>query len=113
MQKIIQKEIRKIEIFFADQNEKKLYLANENLWLADTMERLVPAILGDIIYVIKRTIVNTITNTSDRTYAKKLAEYIRKTIYEKSNNILLLSVVETIGMNFEKELSGYAVELAS
>ena len=105
--------IRKIEIFFADQNEKKLYFGNENLWLADTMERLVPAILGDIIYVIKRTIVNTITNTSDRTYAKKLAEYIRKTIYEKSNNILLLSVVETIGMNFEKELSGYAVELAS
>ena len=75
--------IRKIEIFFADQNEKKLYFGNENLWLADTMERLVPAILGDIIYVIKRTIVNTITNTSDRTYAKKLAEYIRKTIYEK------------------------------
>lgn len=105
--------IKKIEIFFADQNEKKLYFGNENLWLADTMERLVPAILGDIIYVIKRTIVNTITNTSDRTYAKKLAEYIRKTIYEKSNNILLLSVVETIGMNFEKELSGYAVELAS
>ena len=105
--------IKKIEIFFADQKEKKLYFGNENLWLAGTMERVVPVILGDIIYVIKRTIVNTIANTVDSTYAKKLAQYIRKTIYEKSNNILLLSVVETIGMNFEKKLPGYAVELAS
>lgn len=106
-------DIGKIEIFFADTKEKKVYWGNEQLWLANIMDHIIPVVLADIIYVIKKTIVNTIRNSSDSEYVKHLAEYIKKTIYEKSNNILLLSIIETIGMNFEKELPGYAVELTS
>ena len=38
---------------------------------------------------------------------------IWKNIYEKANNILLLSIIEAIGMNYQKEMPGYAIELAS
>ena len=46
-------------------------------------------------------------------YIKGLAEYVKKNIYEKANNILLLSIIEAIGMNYQKEMPGYAIELAS
>ncbi|MCD8016093.1 MAG: hypothetical protein LUG99_23655 [Lachnospiraceae bacterium] len=106
-------EIYKIEIYFVDKKEKKTYWGNEQLWLTNTMDHIIPVVLADIIYVIKKTIVNTFKNSTDIEYVKKLAEYIKKTIYEKSNNIMLLSIIETIGMNFEKELPGYAIGLAS
>ena len=36
-----------------------------------------------------------------------------KTIYLKSNNIMLLTIIESIGMHFKNELPGYALELAT
>lgn len=37
----------------------------------------------------------------------------KNTIYERANNVLLLSIIEAIGMNYQKEMPGYALELAS
>ena len=81
--------------------------------MADIMEHNLPVVLTDIVFVIKKTVINTMKNSSDSKYIKNLAEYIKKTIYKKSNNILLLSIIEAIGMNFQKEMPGYALELAS
>ena len=52
-------------------------------------------------------------NFSDSVYIKGLAEYVKNTIYERANNVLLLSIIEAIGMNYQKEMPGYALELAS
>ena len=41
------------------------------------------------------------------------SDYIKKTIYLKSNNIILLTIIESIGMHFKKELPGYALDLAT
>lgn len=106
-------EIKKINIYFPKENNKKAYLGNGWLWMADIMEHNLPVVLTDIVFVIKKTVINTMKNSSDSKYIKNLAEYIKKTIYEKSNNILLLSIIEAIGMNFQKEMPGYALELAS
>lgn len=106
-------EIKKINIYFPKENNKKVYLGNGWLWMADIMEHNLPVVLTDIVFVIKKTVINTMKNSSDSKYIKNLAEYIKKTIYEKSNNILLLSIIEAIGMNFQKEMPGYALELAS
>ena len=57
--------------------------------------------------------INSMRNSSDHAYIKGLAEYVKNTIYEKANNILLLSIIESIGMNYQKEMPGYALELAS
>ncbi len=106
-------EITNINIYFPKENNKKVYWGNGWLWMADIMEHNLPVVLTDIVFVIKKTVINTMKNSSDSKYIKNLAEYIKKTIYEKSNNILLLSIIEAIGMNFKKEMPGYALELAS
>lgn len=106
-------EITNIEIFFPKENKKRVYLGNGWLWMADIMEHNLPVVLTDIVFVIKKTVINSMRNSSDSTYIKGLAEYVKNTIYEKANNVLLLSIIEAIGMNFQKEMPGYALELAS
>ncbi len=101
-----------IDIYFSEKKMKS-YLGNEYLWLGDQIEHSLPVVLTDIIYVIKKTLINTIKNSTDIVFARALSEYVRKTLYEKSNNVLLLSIIESIGMNFQRELPGYALELAS
>lgn len=106
-------EITSIEIYFPEENKKRAYWGNGWLWMADIMEHNLPVVLTDIVFIIKKTVINTMRNSSDSTYNKGLAEYVKKTIYEKANNVLLLSIIETIGMNYQKEIPGYALELAS
>ena len=106
-------EITNIEIYFPKENKKKVYLGNGWLWMADIMGHNLPVVLTDIVFIIKKTVINTMRISSDSAYIKRLAEYVKKTIYEKANNVLLLSIIEAIGMNFQKEMLGYAVELAS
>lgn len=106
-------EITNIDIYFSKENKKRGYWGNEWLWMADIMEHNLPVVLTDIVFVIKKTVINTMRNSSDSAYIKGLAEYVKKNIYEKANNILLLSIIEAIGMNYQKEMPGYAIELAS
>lgn len=106
-------EITNIEIYFPKENKKKMYLGNGWLWMADIMDHNLPVVLTDIVFIIKKTVINTIRTFSDNAYVKGLVEYIKKTIYEKANNVLLLSIIEAIGMNYQKEMLGYAIELAS
>lgn len=67
-----------------------MYLGNEWLWMADIMEHNLPVVLTDIVFVIKKTVINSMRNSSDSAYIKGLAEYVKSTIYEKANNVLLL-----------------------
>ncbi|RHS80631.1 hypothetical protein DW928_06295 [Firmicutes bacterium AM43-11BH] len=106
-------EITNIEIYFPEENKKRVYWGNEGLWMADIMEHNLPVVLTDIVFVIKKTVINTMRNSSDSVYIKHLGEYVKKIIYEKANNILLLSIIEAIGMNYQKEVPEYAIELAS
>ena len=106
-------EITNIEIYFPKENKKRVYWGNGCLWMADIMEHNLPVVLTDIVFVIKKTVINSMRNSSDSVYIKGLAEYVKNTIYEKANNVLLLSIIEAIGMNYQKEMPGYALELAS
>lgn len=106
-------EITNIEIYFPKENKKRVYLGNGWLWMADVMEHNLPVVLTDIVFVIKKTVINSMRNSSDSVYIKGLAEYVKNTIYERANNVLLLSIIEAIGMNYQKEMPGYALELAS
>lgn len=96
-------EIINIDIYFPEEDKKRGYLANDWLWMADVMDHNLPIVLTDIIFIIKKTVINTMKNSSDSEYIKALAEYVRKTIYEKANNVLLLSIIEAIGMNYQKK----------
>ena len=49
----------------------------------------------------------------DHEFTVAFANYVKETIYSKSNNIVLLTIIESIGMHFENELPGYALDLAT
>ena len=103
-----------IQIYFADERSTKKYYGNHNLWLAGIQEYNVPMLIGDVIYVLKKILINNIRRSiKEGICVQEFAEYVKKEIYEKANNIALLSIVEAIGFNFQTELPGYALDLSS
>ena len=106
-------DVTQVDIYFPDENKKRTYWGNDWLWMADTVEHNLPIVLTDIVFIIKKTVIDSIKNSSDKAYVEKLSAYVKRTIYEKANNILLLSIIESVGMNFQKEMPGYAIELVS
>lgn len=105
--------VNKITIYNAKDETKNSYFGNLDLWTAGETDNNLPILLNDIIYILKISIIQYLESITDRELFKKFAYFIRKSIYEKSNNIALLSVVETVGMYFMKELPGYALDLVS
>lgn len=105
--------VDEITIYNAKDETKKSYFGNLDLWTAGETDNNLPILLNDVIYIFKLNIIRYLESITDRELFKKFANYIKKSIYEKSNNIALLSVVETIGMYFMKELPGYALDLVS
>lgn len=106
-------DVTQVDIYFPDENKKRTYWGNDWLWMADTVEHNLPIVLTDIVFIIKKTVIDSIKNSSDKAYVEKLSTHVKRTIYEKANNILLLSIIESVGMNFQKEMPGYAIELVS
>ena len=78
-----------------------------------TEDHHVHNLLSDIVYNIKETMINYIDKNICDKDTLKFLEYIRSKIYKESNNILLLTVVESIGMHYQNEFPGYALDLIS
>lgn len=102
-----------ITIYNAKDDIKKSYFGNLDLWTAGETDNNLPILLNDIIYILKINIIRYLESITDRELFKRFANYIKKSIYERSNNIALLSVIETVGIYFMKELPGYALDLVS
>lgn len=105
--------VDEITIYNAKDETKKSYYGNLDLWTAGETDNNLPILLNDIIYIFKINIIRYLEIISDKEIFKKFANFVKKSIFEKSNNIALLSVVETVGMYFMKELPGYALDLVS
>ena len=104
----------KIKVRINENEELKEYWGNGNMWLAGIRDHMVPTLIGDIIFHIKEAVINSLEVCKDDTkLLTAFANYVRNTIYLQSNNIMLLTIVESIGLHFEYELPGYALDLAS
>ena len=106
--------VLKVKIKFVDTNEIKQYYGNNNMWLAGTRDGYVPDLLSDIVFYIKDSIINFIQqNLSDKENVEKILLNIKNKIYSKSNNVILLTVIENIGLHFQNEFPGYALDLVT
>lgn len=104
----------KIKVKISENNKIKEYLGNETMWLAGINDYTVPTIIGDIIFCLKKVIIKNLEVCKDvPELFVAFSDYIKKTIYLKSNNIMLLTIIESIGMHFKNELPGYALDLAT
>ena len=104
----------KIKVKISESNAIKEYWGNGNMWLAGIRAHNVPTLIGDVIFCLKEAIISSLEICKkDHEFTVAFANYVKETIYSKSNNIVLLTIIESIGMHFENELPGYALDLAT
>lgn len=104
----------KIKVKISESNAIKEYWGNGNMWLAGIRDHNVPTLIGDVIFCLKEAIISSLEICKkDYEFTVAFASYVKETIYSKSNNIVLLTIIESIGMHFENELPGYALDLAT
>lgn len=107
-------DIKEISLMFVLQNNVQKYYANCGMWLAGSQEYSVPRLLGDIVYNLKNKIINIIKCAiSLKGDYSSFANNIKNRILKNSNNIMLFSIIEDIGIQFEEELPGFALDLAT
>ena len=101
-------------IFFVVDGENISYFGSEEMWLATTQEHSMPILLSDLIYCLKYEIFNIIKTLRDngKDYIG-FANRIKEILFRESNNIALLTIISDIGMEFENDLLGYALDLVS
>lgn len=84
------------------------------MWLAGTEESNLPPLMNDIIYIVKTFAIAHIARLSyDSNRRTVFADKVKKALYSQGNNIALLTIIASIGMYFERDLPGYALDLAS
>lgn len=109
-----QNDLPTYEIDFIEDDIKKTYLGLPEMWLATTEEYKMPMVISDLIYCLKEELRNVIENDAVMNKeTAKFAENVSKLIYEKSNNIALLTIIADIGMEFPKKLPGFALDLTT
>lgn len=102
------------EINFIEDNIKRSYLGLPEMWLATTEEHRMPTVISDLIYCLKEELRGVIENDAVvNKETAKFAKNVNQLIYEKSNNIALLTIIADIGMEFRHKLPGYALDLAT
>lgn len=108
-------EVKKVNLVFVDSSLSRTYWGNPKLWICASCEHEIPLLLSDIIYWLKNVIIyilNGLKTQSEHSFSK-VADTIRAYLFEKSNNVALLSLINYIGLHFQKELPGYSIDLAT
>lgn len=107
-------ETKEVTVLLLEKNEEKKLFANRDMWFAGVDEYQFPALLSDIVYLLRIEIIRIINGGIHHNIdITEFANNIKATIFQKSNNISLLPIIEDIGCQFEKVLPGYALDLAT
>lgn len=107
-------KVNTYKVYFFRDDEIKNYLGSTDMWLATTEEHRMPMIISDLIYCMSTEICKMISSKAVAVNTKiKFANYVKKIIYEKSNNIALLTVILDIGLSFKDNLPGFSLDLAT
>ena len=109
-----QNGLRTYQINFIEDGVKRSYIGSPDMWLAMVQEHRMPLIISDLLYCLKEGLRDVIDNDAVKNEKiVKFAENVRRHIYEKSNNIALLSIIAAIGIEFWQKLPGYSLDLVT
>lgn len=107
-------EAKQVTLRLLDKNEEKKLFANRSMWFAGVEEYQLPTLLSDIVYLLRTKILSMISNGIHYDIdITQFANIIKAVLFQKSNNISMLTIIEDIGCQFERELPGYALDLAT
>ena len=104
-------DVNTYKIYFSN-NLIKEYYGTSEMWMIGEYQNNMPTLLSDMTFVVKSVIIEVIKNNK-LVNKNDFANNIKKMIFEKSNNIIGLSIISNVGLTFINELPGYCLELAS
>ena len=109
-------EIHTIKLIEFPKQTEYTYLACPDFLFAGVQEFGIPALIGDIVYTIRKYVfkhINYQLSTGDEEYCVRFANWIKKEILQESNNTILLDLLEDIGLQYSALLPGYSILFAS
>ena len=107
-------ETKEITVLLLEKNEEKKLFANRDMWFSGVDEYQFPALLSDIVYLLRTEIIRIINSGIHHNIdISEFANSIKTTILQMTNNISMLPIIEDVGCQFEKDLPGYALDLAT
>ena len=107
-------QIDKIQFYFTENKQTRTYWGNPNMWLAGIEDYNLPVLISDIIYLLKNVIIKNIAAFLDKNdLGVMFANWVKKKLYSETNNIASLTIIEYVGMHFQQEIPGYALDLAT
>lgn len=108
------KKLKKYEIYFISTKTKKIYFGSENMWFATIYKNNIPRIISDLLFCLKLFLIKFLkTYKDDIEFIKTFGDKVKNYIYDRSNNIALLSIIAFVGIEFRDELPGFALDLAT
>lgn len=105
------KDIFTYKIYFSKDNIKE-YLGTREMWGVGECQNNMPALLCDMTFIVKSVILDILKSLNEAERSD-FANKIKKFTFEKTNNIIGLSIISNVGLTFLKELPGYCLELIS
>lgn len=106
-------QFTKIRLFVADIIDKE-FIFSDRFWLVGTQEVSVHYLVDDAIYVLTRHIIEILqSNLYDDEYKKKFLHFLKQEILNKTNNVMMLTVISYVGFYCKDLLPGYSLELLS
>lgn len=107
-------QVTKVQLYFTETKQTKVYWGNLNMWLICIDEYKLPTIISDIIYILNQVIIKNISAYLDYdNLGVNFANWIKKKLYSNANNVALLTIVENIGLHFQRDMPGFALDLAT
>jgi hypothetical protein len=106
-------QFTKIRLFVADIIDKE-FIFSDRFWFVGTQEVSVHYLVDDAIYVLTRQIIEILqSNLYDDEYKKKFLHFLKQEILNKTNNVMMLTVISYVGIYCKDLLPGYSLELLS
>lgn len=94
-------------------DEKKQFYGNADLWGAYRGIGNAPELIEDLLLCLEAFLLREFHNTKDKRAIKRVAIIVREIILAESNNIALLPIILSLGIEFYDILKEYALDLAS
>jgi hypothetical protein len=101
------------EVKFVENETTAIYLGTPEMWLVATDNPQVPVLISDLVYCLKEVLHKFLKSSLTLEEKNKFAKTVRKQIFDKSNNIVLLTLVADMGMEFPDLLQGFSLDLAA
>lgn len=98
-------------IYFSKDSIRE-YIGTAGMWETGEIQNNMPVLISDMTYIVKSSIIDII-KVLDNDDRLEFVNNIKNLIFEKSNNIIGLSIISNIGLTYFKELPGYCLELVS